>query len=608
MENKLNRYLSKNIKEKLKLLPINPGVYFMRGKEGKIIYIGKAKNLKKRVITYFNNSAKDNKTSAMVSHISDFEYIITENETEALILEAGLITKYKPHYNTLLKDQKSFPFIAITNEPFPRIVKARNVVKSRTEKISKYKKYYGPYVDGEKASLIIKFIEDTFLLRRCKLELPLRKKIRPCLYYHIGKCSAPCAGFIEESDYSNIIESIIMLFDGNIDKLKETLTERMKDYAKKTEFEEAKRIREQISLISSITVLQSVYVPESEDKDIIGIYGESGSYAVVVLYVRSGKLIDKKSFSMQGEAIEAEVLRAFFLQYYSIGDIVPPNIITAITPNESEHLTKWLTKISEHSVLIKTEEESGLLNIASENAKHIFKETHLMKEIPQSLTRLKEVFRLKNIPSIIESFDIAHIQGTFTMAGMVRFVNGVADNKNYRLFDINTVRGVDDFASIKEAVYRRYKRLKNEKSSFPDLILIDGGRGQLNSAIEALKELNIKGQPIMALAKRFEEIYLPNRDEPVRLPDNDAGKLLLQKIRDETHRFINTSHGNKRSREMLRSELEDIKGVGVKTIERLYSVFDGIDAIKKATVEDLKNVTGVSSKVANSIYGYFNKS
>ena len=605
------------INEKLKYIPDKSGVYFMKDEKNNIIYIGKAKSLKKRVNSYFTKSNKDIKTTALVEHIADFDYIITENEVEALIFEAEMIRKHKPHYNILLKDQKSFPFVAITNERFPRIIKARNVINK--ENANKFRNYYGPYVESEKVNNIVKFMTDNFKFRRCKLDFPLKRPIRPCLYYHIGKCTAPCANLITEEDYDKTVEEASMILDGGIDKLVSNLKKEMESYAKKLEFEKAKDIRDKIDTLKSINVEQNIYIQESEDMDILGIYGEKGNYIIVILSVKDGRLADRKDFSLKdssnlsslnndNNSIYSDIVSAFFSQYYIYENLIPNTILTEVKINDITVIKDYLKKISGKAVKIKFDEtKKGLINIANNNAKHLFEEKILVKEIPLGINRLKEIFKLSKTPNIIESFDIAHIQGAYTMAGMVRFVNGISDNKNYRLFNMKTVEGIDDFASIKEAVYRRYKRLKEEKLKFPDLILIDGGRGQLNSAIEALKELEIKGQPIMALAKKFEEIYLPNREEPVLLEDNEPARLFLQKVRDETHRFVNTSHGKKRSREMIRSELESISGLGRSGIEKLYSHFINIENIRNASLESIRNIPGISYKVANNIYEHFNK-
>ena len=613
-----NQQTKSYIAEKLKHIPDKSGVYFMKNSKDEIIYIGKAKSLKKRVSSYFTKTNKDAKTTALVEHIRDIEYILTENEVEALIFEAEMIRKHKPHYNILLKDQKSFPFIAVTNEHFPRVIKARNVITK--DRDSRYKKYYGPYVAAEKADNITKFIIDNFKLRRCKYDFPLKKPIRPCLYYHIGKCTAPCANKISEEKYDKDVEAAIMVLEGNVDQLTQKLTTEMKEYAEKLEFEKAKDLRDKIDLLKYITVEQSIYVPDDDDIDIIGAYGENGFYTIVILSVKGGKLIDRKTFSMQdnnkdddsyleeGRSKYSDVLNAFFTQYYTHSALIPSLISTDIKLNDVDIIKNYLSTKASRNVEVKIDKKKiGLMKIANENARHLFREKSLIREIPPGITRLKEIFKLKKPPTIIESFDIAHIQGSHTMAGMVRFVNGVSDNKNYRIFNIKTVEGIDDFASMKEAVYRRYKRLKEENLTFPDLILIDGGRGQLNSAIEALKELDIKGQIIMSLAKRFEEIYLPNREEPVQLKDNDPARLFLQKVRDETHRWVNTSHGKKRSREMLKSELENIKGLGSKGMEKLYSHFINIENIKNASFESIRNIPGISYKVANNIYDYFHK-
>ena len=613
----MNQKIKDYIKEKLKYIPDKSGVYFMKDEKNNIIYIGKAKSLKKRVNSYFTKSNKDVKTTALVEHIADFDYIITENEVEALIFEAEMIRKHKPHYNILLKDQKSFPFVAITNERFPRIIKARNVINK--ENANKFRNYYGPYVESEKVNNIIKFMTDNFKFRRCKLDFPLKRPIRPCLYYHIGKCTAPCANLITEEDYDKTVEEASMILDGGIDKLVSNLKKEMESYAKKLEFEKAKDIRDKIDTLKSINVEQNIYIQESEDMDILGIYGEKGNYIIVILSVKDGRLADRKDFSLKdssnlsslnndNNSIYSDIVSAFFSQYYIYENLIPNTILTEVKINDITVIKDYLKKISGKAVKIKFDEtKKGLINIANNNAKHLFEEKILVKEIPLGINRLKEIFKLSKTPNIIESFDIAHIQGAYTMAGMVRFVNGISDNKNYRLFNMKTVEGIDDFASIKEAVYRRYKRLKEEKLKFPDLILIDGGRGQLNSAIEALKELEIKGQPIMALAKKFEEIYLPNREEPVLLEDNEPARLFLQKVRDETHRFVNTSHGKKRSREMIKSELESISGLGRSGIEKLYSHFINIENIRNASLESIRNIPGISYKVANNIYEHFNK-
>ena len=613
----MNQEIKSYIHEKLKVIPDKSGVYFMKDSKETIIYIGKAKSLKKRVSSYFNNSNKDAKTTALVEHIRDIDYILTENEVEALILEAEMIRKHKPHYNILLKDQKSFPFIAVTNEHFPRVIKARNVIDKENAK--KYKKYYGPYVAAEKADNIVKFVVENFKLRRCKYDFPLKKPIRPCLYYHIGKCTAPCADLINEKDYDKTIDDAVMVLEGNVDELSARLRQEMFQHAEKLEFEAAKDLRDKIDLLKYITVEQSIYIPESDDIDIIGAYGENGNYIIVILSVKGGKLADRKTFSMQspnndeyyaekGVSKYSEILSAFFTQYYTHANLIPASISVDFAIMDIDIIKDYLKQISGREVDIKFDKSrKGLMAIANENAKHIFKEKALIREVPLGITRLQEIFKLKKAPSIIESFDIAHIQGSYTMAGMVRFVNGVSDNKNYRIFNMKTVTGIDDFASIKEAVYRRYKRLRDENLTFPDLILIDGGKGQLNSAIEALKELDIKGQPIMALAKKFEEIYLPNRNEPVRLSDNEPARLFLQKVRDETHRWVNTSHSKKRSREMIKSELEGIEGLGKKGIEKLYTHFINIDDIKNASFESIRNIPGISYKVANNIYDHFHK-
>ena len=351
----MNQEVKSYIYDKLKRIPDKSGVYFMKDSKSDIIYIGKAKSLKKRVSSYFNNSNKDAKTTALVEHIRDIDYILTENEVEALILEAEMIRKHKPHYNILLKDQKSFPFIAVTNEHFPRVIKARNVIDK--ENASKYKKYYGPYVAAEKADNIVKFIVDNFKLRRCKYDFPLKRPIRPCLYHHIGKCTAPCANLINEEDYDKTIKEAIMVLEGNVDELIAKLKQDMFQHAEKLEFEAAKDLRDKIDLLKYITVEQSIYIPESDDIDIIGAYGENGNYIIVVLSVKGGKLIDRKTFNMQAaDTIEeyyedrkvskySEVISAFFTQYYTHANLIPSSISTDFPLTDADVIKDYLKSI-----------------------------------------------------------------------------------------------------------------------------------------------------------------------------------------------------------------------------------------------------------------------
>ncbi len=603
-----DKIINDNIKEKLRLLPEKPGVYFMKDKNGNVIYVGKAKSLKKRVSSYFNKAAKDFKTEVMVSHICDLDYIATENEVEAIILEAELIQKRQPHYNILLKDQKSFPFIAITREMFPRVLKVRNIAK-HNKLDRRYKYHFGPFIDIGKGNTLLRFIEHTIALRNCKLVFPLKKDKTPCLNYHIKKCHAPCAGKISESEYDKMIEEARLLLEGNVDELIKVLEEKMREYAKNLNFEMAKKVRDDIEALNFINVKQNVSTIGEGNKDIIGIYGEYGNYCIVILLSRNGRLIDRQSFYIEAIGEVSDILRSFIMQYYQELDKYVEDIIisaNSIDTDDIESINAWFKSRDTKVFLLKKDEtDFGLLRIANENARLSFEEYNVTKKIPEGIIRLKELFNFKAAPMVIESFDIAHLSGKYTMAGMVRFVNGKSDNKNYRLFNIKSHDNIDDFASIEEAVYRRYKRLRDERKQFPDLILIDGGRGQLNSAIKALKDIGISGQKIVAIAKRFEEIYLPNRDDPIQLAENDIARLFLQKVRDETHRFVNTNHGNKRNREMLRSELEGIDGVGKKTIERLYSVFVGIDDIKNATIEELSSIAGISERVALAIYKHF---
>ncbi|MEK6795661.1 MAG: excinuclease ABC subunit UvrC [Spirochaetota bacterium] len=585
--------------ERIRSVPDLPGVYLMKDAAGGIIYVGKAKSLKKRVQSYFNDGAKDPKTMLLVEAINDLDYIATQSEVEALLLEAELIKKHTPHFNIDLKDNKTYPFIKVTDEPFPRIYKTRTVTNDG--------RYFGPFVDVWQVREIIGLIERLYPIRTCRHTT--FKRHAKCLNYHINKCKAPCAGIISEAEYRSFIDEAVFILEGKIDGLVELLTERMKRHAEGMEFEQAKALRDQISALDAVRVKQDVYVHDGENADVIGMYGENNHYTVILLSVRGGRLTDKRSFSVTGFGSTAEIMAEFIKRHYETID-APAVIRVGEDIEDRDAIAAWLAEKQKSPVAIayaSGDTRRGILSIAYENARLTFRETHLTKELSSGVARLQSVFKFERPPALIEAFDIAHLMGSHTYASLVRFTNGVADKKNYRLFRIRTVADIDDPRSIREAVFRRYRRLVAEGKPMPDLILIDGGRAQLNAAIDALKELSIHGQKIIALAKRLEEIYLPNRDEPLRLPANDEGLLLLQRIRDEAHRFGNSRHARARVKGSLASVLERIEGVGPALRKRLLSHFKNIEAIKKADVHELSQVRGVSRSLAVRVRDHFTK-
>ncbi|MBI4978947.1 MAG: excinuclease ABC subunit UvrC [Spirochaetes bacterium] len=585
------------LNDKIAALPDLPGVYFMKDNGGGIIYIGKAKSLRKRVSSYFSNSAKDPKTTLLVANIADIEILVTKSETEALILEAELIKKHTPYYNIDLKDNKSFPFIKITDEPFPRIYKTRTVTPDG--------RYFGPFVNVHYIYDILKVIGRMYPLRMCRHKQFPRKV--PCLNYHIHRCKAPCSGRISVEEYRGYIDEVTLILEGHSEELEKILDAKMKVLAADMKYEQARTLRDQIAALRSLRVPQDVYSLDGDSADVLGIYGEGVTHTIIVLSVQNGRLIDKRSYSATGVGGYVSLIEEFIKRRYE-GIKAPPIIRVAEDIEDREAMSAWLSDKSGSPVSIQYTPgttKTGLLAIAYENALLTFKETHLTAYADEGTARLKEIFHFDKSPVAIDAFDIAHLSGDVTMAAAIRLKNGVDDKEQYRLFKIRTVEGINDPASIREAVFRRYKHIRDEQLPMPDLTLIDGGRTQLDAAIDALKELGIRGHKIISLAKQFEEIYLPNRDEPIRLPANDAGLRLLQRARDEVHRFVNSRHRTARIKKELLSVLEKIDGVGPATRIRLLKHFQSIEAIRAATEEELHGVPGISAVAAHRIRGYF---
>ena len=584
--------MNKRIEEDILLLPNKPGVYQMKNELGEIIYIGKAKNLKNRVSQYFLRP-QNGKTQAMVSHVDHFEIIITRSEKEAFILEMNLIQKYLPRYNILLKDDKHYPYIALHKTKDPYISIARNLKDKKCE-------YFGPYPLSSNAYQMVDLLNKLFPLRKCK-NVP---KI-PCLYYHLNQCLAPCINKINPDKYDKIFDSIRKFLKGDNKEVLLKIKEKILYYSNNLDFENANEYKKYLEAINHINDRQNVELFDKIDRDIFAYTLDKNYLSLSIFIYREGILIGKRNFTYElvGETIE--FVSNLICQYYLYNKL-PDEIVIG-----NKEVSEKISSILEVKTIVPTKGKLfELLTLAKVNSKEDLDEHFVSARLnDNNLELLENLGNLLNIktPYNIELFDNSHLQGTNAIGAMVSFVNGEPCKKNYRKFNIESYNSKDDLMMMKEVLFRRYKRLKEENLTFPDLILIDGGRGQLNSAIEALKELDIKGQIIMSLAKRFEEIYLPNREEPVQLKDNDPARLFLQKVRDETHRWVNTSHGKKRSREMLKSELENIKGLGSKGMEKLYSHFINIENIKNASFESIRNIPGISYKVANNIYDYFHK-
>lgn len=552
--------MNEQLNQTLKLLPSLPGCYIYYNKEGEIIYVGKAKILKRRVLSYFNRKNHDSvKVKTLVAQIEKLEYIITNTEVEALILESHLIKKHKPRYNILLKDDKKYPYFLITDEDFPRI----SIVRKKNLNPEKGR-YYGPYTDIRAMHATLDFLKKIFPLKQCKLP---KFKDRPCLYYHIGRCLAPCQKKVTSSEYKAVVRQAELFLSGKQTELMKQIQEQMQKYADCEQFEKAARLRDSyIDLKKTLEKQKVVYENTKLNEDIISLISNDGIFAIVILMVREGRLIDKKDFVYEVETDErTEFFTAFFKEYYSMLALDFPDRIVSNeleTVGEKSLYEDWLEILAGKKVKIsygKSIQGRELQSLADKNAKVLFENAKLskMSKIREDFNEigsyLTEKLKLKNFPHRIECYDISHIQGTHTVASMVTFIDGLSKKSEYKKFKIKTTEGKpDDFLSMKEVLARRLCRLGEKNWDKPDLIIIDGGKGQLSSVMEIIKELGVEGIDVVSLAKRNEEVFLPDKSKPVILPRNSSALFLFQRIRDEAHRFAITYHRKLRSESMTK--------------------------------------------------------
>ncbi|HRI47213.1 MAG TPA: excinuclease ABC subunit UvrC [Ignavibacteriaceae bacterium] len=604
--------MTENIKSKFENLPDSPGVYQFLNENNKVLYVGKAKNLKNRVRSYFHSSGLSNRIAIMVSKAKDIQLIITENELEALILENNLIKELKPRYNVKLKDDKTYPFIKVTNELFPRIYPTRQITRDGS-------KYFGPYTDVRSMKASLRMINRIFKIRSCKFYIDSesieKKKVKICLDYHIKKCDGPCEGLISPKDYNDMVNEVVKLLSGKTIDLLAELKTKMDNAVSKLEFEKAAELRDKISQIQSISEKQNVVSDDFENRDVIAVASEGKEGAATIFNIRSGKLISKKQLKLTvngSEQIE-EIISALIKQYYTEYIEIPNQIVIEKEPEDSEIILDWLINQAGHKIKFivpkKKSPIQSLLKMCKENATLQLKEIQIQKmkkegNVPYTLSALQRDLRLKSIPKRIECFDISNLQGTDTVASMVVFEDGKPKKSKYRKFIINSVDGPNDFASMQEVVSRRYTRLINEQQPLPDLIMVDGGKGQLSSAVEILNGLGLKNYTIIGLAKRLEEVFLPNQSEAIIIPKTSSSLKLLQQVRDEAHRFAITFHRLLRSKRTITTSLLEIKGIGEQNAFALITAFGSIKKIKSASVDALTEVIGKTK--AQIIFDYYN--
>ena len=612
---------SENIKSILATLPDKPGCYLMKDADGTIIYVGKAINLKNRVRSYFQQSSDHTyKTRQMVRKIRDIEWIVVASELEALILEMNLIKQHRPFYNVRLKDDKRYPYIKVHwADPFPKLSVTRNMVNDGS-------RYFGPYTSVWAVHQTLDILRKIFPYLTCAREIT-GKDERACLYYDIKLCSAPCIGAVNQEDYRQMIDDLCKFLEGRTDPIMNRLKEAMSQASENLDYEKAAVYRDQIQAIDRVVERQKIISDERKDSDVIAMARSKGEACVQVFFIRSGKLIGREYFILEGTEAEenSEILEEFIKQFYSQAAYVPNKVMLPQEVEEARIIKEWLnTRRGGEKVQLtvpKRGQGKELIQMAAENARETLKSLEIRWKADkdrqhQALGEIQAVLGMAEIPNRIECYDISNTQGTASVGSMVVFEQGVPAKKNYRRFNIKTVNQPDDFASMREVLKRRLSRYITEQqekdqpgykpdlafSLLPDLLIVDGGKGQLRQAIEIMEEFGLQGQfTIAGLAKQEEELFLPGKSDSVRLDDHSQGFYLIQRIRDEAHRFAITAHRNQRGKIGLASRLDAIGGVGPARRKELINRFGSIDGILAASVEEISQIKGVSTEMAQAI-------
>lgn len=611
-----------NIQEELKKLPGKPGVYLMHDEKDAIIYVGKAISLKNRVRQYFQSSRnKGAKIEQMVTHISRFEYIVTDSELEALVLECNLIKEHRPKYNTMLMDDKSYPFIKVTvNEPFPRVMLARQMKKDKA-------KYFGPYTSAGAVKDTIELIRKLYHIRSCNRSLPKDiGKERPCLNYHIHQCQAPCQGYISQEEYRKSIDEVVRFLNGHYDLVLKELEEKMMAASDSLEFEKAIEYRELLTSVQKVAQKQKITDTAGDDRDIIAMASEGEDAVVQVLFIRSGRLIGRDHFYLKSAEndTEGEILSSFIKQFYAGTPYIPAELMLPEEIEDQDIIEEWLTARRERRVHLRIPKKGTkekLVELAQKNAQMVLKNDRerLKREEGRTIGAVKELEKILGLKGIIrmEAYDISNTNGFDSVGSMVVYEHGKPKRNDYRKFKIKTVQGPDDYASMNEVLTRRFGhglREQQEESEtggfqiFPNLIMMDGGRGQVNIALEVLEKLHLH-IPVCGMVKddnhRTRGLYFNNTELPI--DRNSECFRLITRIQDEAHRFAITFHRQLRSKGQVHSVLDDIPGVGPARRKDLMRCFENIDAIRNATVEELKELPSMNEKSAQEVYKFFHQ-
>ena len=592
--------------EKLDKVPDRPGVYLYKDTKGQVIYIGKAASLRNRVRSYFHESrVHDPKTDALVGQIRDLDYIVTSNELEALILESNLVKKHRPRYNIILRDDKHYPFLRLTTEEeFPRLVVARRVQKDGSA-------YYGPFYPATAMRHTLRLVRQLFPLRTCRIKID-GSLPRPCLQYYIHRCHAPCTGWETREGYAKTVRDVQRFLEGHDEALAMELTREMEAAASDLKFERAAGLRDQIQALNTVRERQKIISMEEADQDIVGVVRQGADACVQLFFVRRGRLMGRESFFFDRVSgwSSGEILSAFVRQFYARDVTPPPEILLSEDLTEAELTTEWLARRRGGRVELHAPQRGKkreLVAMAEDNAV-LALETHLLSRGNRQQVVLDEIQRALDLPGSphrIEGFDISTIQGSETVASMVVWQDGEMKKDDYKRYKIRTVTGTDDFASMREVLTRRYGRALEGEGVFPDLVLLDGGRGQLHAGMKALEDLGLDYLPIASLAKRAEEVYTPEHVEPLVLDMGSPALQALQKIRDEAHRFAITYHKKLRQRRTIASVLDQIPGVGPAVRTSLLKTLGSAKVVREASVAQLAAVPKVTPKLAQRIHDFF---
>lgn len=603
--------MTPELSEKLENLPKDPGIYIFRDARGKVIYIGKAKVLRNRVRQYFQKTSDGRpQFEILVSKIEDLEVITTKTEYEALILESNMIRRHKPRYNVMLKDDKSQPYLQIANEQFPRIFLTRRPQQDGS-------KFYGPYGDLRYLKGLLHVLRGMLQIRTCNLPLTEesieKKKFKSCLEFHLGRCNAPCIGNESREEYAKRVKDFTSVVKGRGSEIIVRLRDDMERASDELRFERAAQLRDWLTSIDNLTRRQTIISPEPINRDIVGLAVQDEDGCLVVMQVREGRLMGRVHYPLKlpKDTPLSEVLTQAMQLYYA-QSAVPEELILPYAPADEDLLNQWLREQAESKLSIRIPERGEklqMVDLAARNAdlqlQEILRSASQRERIPASLTELRTRLGLRDIPREIVAFDISTLMGENKVAGMVVFKMGRPARNDYRRFKIKTVEGQDDFASMREAVSRRFARVVKEQQPMPDLILIDGGKGQLAAAIEALYSVGVSDYQIIGLAKKLEEIYRPNDSEPFNLPKTSSALKLLQTVRDEVHRYSITYHRQLRQKESMASELQDIPGVGQARRKLLLTNFRSMQRLSEATKEELVAVKGISPALADRVISFF---